>query len=103
MPGHVPDLSEIETQVRHGCFTTGQLNLAQARSCRDARWRTTRLLRVTAVHGRGARLAADRIGREPVASGVLRGRSGVTHRYLRLIPRLKTPCRSKARRPARPL
>jgi hypothetical protein len=45
----------------------------------------------------------DRIGREPVPSGVLRGRSGVTHRYLRLIPRLKTPSRSRARRPARPL
>ena len=41
--------------------------------------------------------------REPVASGVLRGRSGVTHRYLRLLPRLKTPSRPKTLRPARPL
>ena len=57
---------------------------------------------ITVRDGEGTentRGAVDRIGREPVPSGVLRGRPG----YLRLSPRLKTPCRSRARRRARPL
>jgi hypothetical protein len=54
----------------------------------------------------GSPLTRERQEHRPVT--VLRrsrcfGPSGVAHRRLRLLPRLKTPCRSRARRPARPL
>jgi len=42
VPGQVPDLSEIDTQVRHGCFTTPGRQLTGSADTASAASRTAR-------------------------------------------------------------